>query len=210
MRGDRVRDAVEPTVVCQLLEGESRERDPLVWLPLRANGEEIGALVGAGGPIARVDPVQLDTAAVLAAHVAASLDAALALRRERESAVTDPLTGVLNRRGLEERLERELASAKERRTPMSLLVIDCDDLKEINDRLGHRNFADFVNSRRIEAAKQVLADPAQARTTVAAIAYELGFASLGPFNRAFKAQTGLSPREWRNGQAMAEPAGAAE
>ena len=112
------------------------DTDPLVWLPLRANGEEIGALVGAAGPVARVDPVQLDTAAVLAAHVAASLDAALALRRERESAMTDPLTGVLNRRGLEERLERELAAAKERRVPMSLLVIDCDDLKEINDRAG--------------------------------------------------------------------------
>jgi diguanylate cyclase (GGDEF)-like protein len=133
----RTREAVEPTVVCQLLEAGPAGRTPLVWLPLRANGEEIGALVGAGGPADRVDPVQLDTAAVLAAHVAASLDAAVALRRERESAVTDPLTGVLNRRGLEERLERELASAKERRAPMSLLVIDCDDLKEINDRAGH-------------------------------------------------------------------------
>jgi len=133
----RVRASVEPTVVCQLLDADTPDRDPLVWLPLRANGEEIGALLGTGGPVARMDPVQLDTAAVLAAHVAASLDAALALRRERESAVTDPLTGVLNRRGLEERLERELASAKERRTPMSLLVIDCDDLKEINDRAGH-------------------------------------------------------------------------
>ena len=59
-----------------------------MWLPLRANGEEIGALVGAAGRSPWVDPVQLDTAAVLAAHVAASLDAAVALRRERESAVT--------------------------------------------------------------------------------------------------------------------------
>jgi AraC-like DNA-binding protein len=67
----------------------------------------------------------------------------------------------------------------------------------INDELGHRNFADFVNSRRIEAAKHALADPAQARTTVAVIAYDHGFSSLGPFNRAFKAQTGVSPREWR-------------
>jgi AraC-like DNA-binding protein len=79
----------------------------------------------------------------------------------------------------------------------------------INDRLGHRNFADFVNSRRIEAAKQALADPGQARITVAAIAYDLGFASLGPFNRAFKAQTGVSPREWRTRQGIAgEPAAA--
>jgi AraC-like DNA-binding protein len=67
----------------------------------------------------------------------------------------------------------------------------------INDHLGHRNFTDFINSRRIEAAKRVLSDPAQARTTVAAIAYDHGFASLGPFNRAFKAETGASPREWR-------------
>ena len=128
---------VERTVVCQLLESEEDGGKPFVWLPLRANGEEIGALVGTGAPTTDVDPVQLDTAAVLAAHVAASLDAAVVLRRERESAVTDPLTGVLNRRGLEERLDRELASAQRRRAPMSVIVIDCDDLKEINDRAGH-------------------------------------------------------------------------
>jgi AraC-like DNA-binding protein len=67
----------------------------------------------------------------------------------------------------------------------------------INDNLGHRNFAAFVNTRRIEAAKQTLADPAQARTTVAAIAFELGFGSLGPFNRAFKEATGKTPTQWR-------------
>jgi diguanylate cyclase (GGDEF)-like protein len=84
-----------------------------------------------------VDAAQLDTAAVLAAHVAASLDAALALRRERRSAVTDPLTGILNRRGLEEHLENGIAAAQERRVPLSVLVFDCDDFKEINDRAGH-------------------------------------------------------------------------
>jgi AraC-like DNA-binding protein len=67
----------------------------------------------------------------------------------------------------------------------------------INDNLGHRNFAAFVNTRRIEAAKQTLADPTQARTTVAAIAFELGFGSLGPFNRAFKEATGKTPTQWR-------------
>jgi AraC-like DNA-binding protein len=67
----------------------------------------------------------------------------------------------------------------------------------INRRLGHRNFADFLNGRRVEAAKRRLADPAEARTTVAAIAFDLGFGSLGPFNRAFKAATGATPTEWR-------------
>jgi AraC-like DNA-binding protein len=73
----------------------------------------------------------------------------------------------------------------------------------INRRLGHRNFADFVNGHRIEAAKRRLADPAEARTTVAAIAFELGYGSLGPFNRAFRAATGSTPTEWRR-QALAE------
>jgi diguanylate cyclase (GGDEF)-like protein len=51
--------------------------------------------------------------------------------------VTDALTSVLNRRGLEERLELEVESAQERRLPLSVLVIDCDDFKDINDRAGH-------------------------------------------------------------------------
>ena len=75
----------------------------------------------------------------------------------------------------------------------------------INRRLGHRNFADFVNSYRIEAAKQRLADPQEARTTVAAIAFDLGYGSLGPFNRAFRAATGVSPTEWRSQALQASP-----
>jgi AraC-like DNA-binding protein len=67
----------------------------------------------------------------------------------------------------------------------------------INDRLGHRNFAAFINARRIEAAKRALADPNAAQATVASIAYDLGFASLGPFNRTFKDATGLTPTDWR-------------
>lgn len=67
----------------------------------------------------------------------------------------------------------------------------------INGELGHRNFAAFVNARRIAAAKTALRDPDQARTSVSAIAYELGFGSLGPFNRAFKDQTGVTPTAWR-------------
>ena len=139
---EAARALVDPTVVCQVLElGRRGAGDvkpaALVWLPLRANGLEIGAVVAASLPDSPVEPTDLDTAAVLAAHVAASLDAAFAFQRERQSAVTDSLTGVLNRRGLEERLEQELAVAQEQRRPLSLIVIDCDDFKEINDRAGH-------------------------------------------------------------------------
>jgi AraC-like DNA-binding protein len=67
----------------------------------------------------------------------------------------------------------------------------------INGVLGHRNFADYVNGRRIEAAKVALAAPDLALKSISTIAYELGFASLGPFNRAFRAATGVTPSEWR-------------
>lgn len=80
--------------------------------------------------------------------------------------------------------------------------------KFINGRLGYRNFAAFLNARRIEAAKARLSDPMQARTTIAVIAFELGYGSLGPFNRAFRAATGATPTEWRRnalGEALADP-----
>jgi len=67
----------------------------------------------------------------------------------------------------------------------------------INQRLGFRNFPTFINSYRIKAAQQVLADPRAARRTILEIAYDSGFASLGPFNKAFRDQTGDSPSEYR-------------
>jgi AraC-like DNA-binding protein len=67
----------------------------------------------------------------------------------------------------------------------------------INQRLGYRNFNVFLNNHRIEEAKAALADPAQAEVPVITIALDAGFQSLGPFNRAFKATTGVTPTEYR-------------
>lgn len=67
----------------------------------------------------------------------------------------------------------------------------------INRRLGYRNFNAFLNHYRLTDAKASLADPAQADVPVLTIAMGAGFQSLGPFNRAFKADTGLTPTEYR-------------
>jgi AraC-like DNA-binding protein len=69
--------------------------------------------------------------------------------------------------------------------------------KLINQHLGFRNFSFFLNSFRIEEATERLSDPAQARTPVLTIALDLGYASLGPFNRAFKELTGTTPTAYR-------------
>ncbi|MEQ1684071.1 MAG: AraC family transcriptional regulator [Burkholderiaceae bacterium] len=67
----------------------------------------------------------------------------------------------------------------------------------INQRLGHRNFNAFVNGFRLDEARGALADPARRELPVLTIALEAGFQSIGPFNRAFKADTGLTPTEFR-------------
>jgi AraC-like DNA-binding protein len=67
----------------------------------------------------------------------------------------------------------------------------------INQALGYRNFNAFLNGYRIGEAKAALADPAQAVVPVLTIAMDAGFSSLGPFNRAFKAETGLTPTDYR-------------
>jgi AraC-like DNA-binding protein len=73
----------------------------------------------------------------------------------------------------------------------------------INQRLGYRNFNVFLNNHRIEEAKAALADPTQAEVPVITIAMDAGFQSLGPFNRAFKTMTGLTPTEYRRLKAEA-------
>jgi AraC-like DNA-binding protein len=73
----------------------------------------------------------------------------------------------------------------------------------INQKLGYRNFNVFLNNHRIEEAKAALADPTQAEVPVITIAMDAGFASLGPFNRAFKATTGVTPTEYRRRRGIA-------
>ena len=67
----------------------------------------------------------------------------------------------------------------------------------INQRLGYRNFNAYLNQWRLADATEALSDPAQREVPISTIALDAGFQSLGPFNRAFKAETGLTPSEFR-------------
>ncbi len=69
--------------------------------------------------------------------------------------------------------------------------------RAINQGLGYRNFNAFLNRYRLEEVKAALADPAQAPVPVLTLALDAGFQSIGPFNRAFKAETGITPTEFR-------------
>jgi diguanylate cyclase (GGDEF)-like protein len=154
-----LRTAADPTAVFEVLtlppaEGRTGRRT-VFWLPLRASALELGVLVGTSRWPREVDRSQTEAAALLAAHAAASLDAALAFGRERQSALTDPLTALLNRRGLEIRLDEALGAAQREREPVSLLVLDCDDFKVVNDRAGHE-FGDALLRETARALSSLL------------------------------------------------------
>ncbi|MGY8711818.1 helix-turn-helix domain-containing protein [Bradyrhizobium sp. 18BD] len=74
----------------------------------------------------------------------------------------------------------------------------------INEGLGYRNFNAFLNHYRIEDARLALSDVTQREVPVLTIAMDAGFQSIGPFNRAFKAETGVTPTEFRR-EALSRP-----
>ena len=67
----------------------------------------------------------------------------------------------------------------------------------INDQLGFRNFNAFLNHYRVREARRLLADPETRHRNVAEVAFEVGYRSLAPFNKAFKEATGQTPTEFR-------------
>lgn len=67
----------------------------------------------------------------------------------------------------------------------------------INIGLGHKNFATYLNTYRINFAKNLLADPKESRTQILSVALNSGFASLPTFNRVFRELEGQAPSEYR-------------
>jgi diguanylate cyclase (GGDEF)-like protein len=136
---------LEPGELKRLAEIEERSgadaaysvHDGVVWLPLRVAGGEVGAIVGRTSAANHLDYERIEAATLFSQHTAALIDVAQALRREQRAAITDSLTGLLNRRGLEDRLEEELARCRRTGHELSLVMIDCDGLKAVNDSGGH-------------------------------------------------------------------------
>jgi diguanylate cyclase (GGDEF)-like protein/PAS domain S-box-containing protein len=76
-------------------------------------------------------------ATTVAAQVALSL-ASLRLRETlRDQSIRDPLTGLFNRRFMQESLDRELQRAKRKKRPLAVVFIDLDHFKRFNDTFGH-------------------------------------------------------------------------
>lgn len=82
------------------------------------------------------DRVQLGSSTVLRFSLVDE-DEERSLRRVYDAAVRDGLTGVFNRKHLEERLDAEIAYAIRHDSPLSVVIVDVDHFKRVNDTFGH-------------------------------------------------------------------------
>lgn len=80
---------------------------------------------------------EMDFLGLFAKQIEMSITIADLFQAVREQAVTDALTGLYNRRFFEEALEKEVQRAKRQQQPFSVIGIDLDFLKKINDTHGH-------------------------------------------------------------------------
>jgi len=104
--------------------------------PLRGGRSTLGLLATAGGPhVFRGE--QSEFLATLADQVFLVLDNARLYRKVQVLAVSDEQTGLYNLRHFRDRLSAEVARALRYRSPLSLIMLDVDNFKSVNDRYGH-------------------------------------------------------------------------
>jgi len=129
----------------------------LLVLPLLNHDRALGTLVlGSNRRGAFGDSVR-PTLEVLASHVAVSLANARMLKRLEEMATMDGMTGLFNKRALQDVAQQKLKSAQRFKKPLSLLVCDIDHFKRVNDTYGH-DVGDLVIKGFADVLKRVKRD----------------------------------------------------
>lgn len=110
----------------------------LAWLPVTLERRVVGALVLASESAQRYHP-DMDSFFLQQLAVRASTGLNIMWVREqlRQLATRDPLTGLRNRRELDALLAREISRAVRYGEPLSLMFMDVDDFKAVNDTYGH-------------------------------------------------------------------------
>ncbi len=107
----------------------------VVYIPLVFKDSNIGSLV-----IGRISVFTIDEKeqfSYLGNQISVALDNTIVHRRVQELSISDPLTGLYNRRFLTKRLEEEWSRCIRKQEPLSILLGDIDNFKTINDTYGH-------------------------------------------------------------------------
>ncbi|TFH90879.1 sensor domain-containing diguanylate cyclase [Vibrio ouci] len=120
------------------------EHNQTLCIPLTAHGNTIGIMhLYFGQGDIPIDPITEQLAFSVSEHLGLAL-ANLSLQEKlRSQALSDPLTGLFNRRFFEQKLEEHSMNSATTEQPLSLLMLDLDHFKRFNDNFGH-DAGDFV------------------------------------------------------------------
>lgn len=131
LRRGRIHSSITKSNACRHVRGEL----PAICIPLTALGETLGLVVLDGIPDESIaDETSLRG---LGEHLSLGLANFRLREKLRHQSIRDPLTGLFNRRYLEETLDREISRAVRDRMPLSVVMLDVDRFKDYNDTHGH-------------------------------------------------------------------------
>jgi diguanylate cyclase (GGDEF)-like protein len=108
-----------------------------VCLPMQAHGDTLGLFLLQSADKACPDDDVLRIARTISEHTSLALSNLKLQQRLLNQSIRDPLTGLFNRRYLEETMKREFSRAERNGQPVAALVLDIDHFKKFNDTQGH-------------------------------------------------------------------------
>ena len=118
-------------IVCQ---SGHQNRHELAYT-LRIEGDDLGEFkVYRARPFEEAESQYVENLLTLLMY---PLRNALRYQQALRSAYTDPLTGLCNRSNMQHQLQREVSLSRRENRPMSLVIVDIDNFKRVNDRFGH-------------------------------------------------------------------------
>ncbi|HEX3823469.1 MAG TPA: sensor domain-containing diguanylate cyclase [Mycobacteriales bacterium] len=110
----------------------------VVAVPLVKGTRLIGVLeIALSRGVAVLDDDTVDVLVATAGHAATAIDAALLYAKSDSLSRSDPLTGLANRRQLDQDLDVEVERADRYQRPLTFMMIDIDHFKRVNDTFGH-------------------------------------------------------------------------
>ena len=135
-------DAIHTKVIKRKTRKESKQKqsslstEKITFIPLKVAQNTLGmmALVGTQ----KLKRNHLKLLSTMTNQMALALKNATEHQRIQELAITDDLTGLHNRRAFQKFLDRELRRSKRYEKPLSLIMLDVDGFKKINDTFGHQ------------------------------------------------------------------------
>jgi diguanylate cyclase (GGDEF)-like protein len=112
--------------------------DELLWIPLYSEDRLLGCLSVDEPRNGRSPGLEtIRSLEIFANQAVAAIEGARSYNEAREQSIRDSLTGAYNHRHFQEVLQREIGRAERQGRPLTVLMLDIDDFKSINDRFGH-------------------------------------------------------------------------